>query len=162
MNVCAGPVRREAAKPPTLTPGRASKLGDEELHELRTRLTAWSPAAPFKDLITGDDKQYTLHGPASAWLFFAPAAEMTVTDEQWAQLATSPMIHTEHSEWLRRQASVLRMMRALELMTDMRATAWLRLLDCCPAPPPAFVVNACAVSVKSDADTPRADDLPHA
>lgn len=128
---------------------------DEDLHELRLRLAAWWPAVPFKELVTVDGERLSLIAPASAWLFLAPAAEMPVTDEQWAQLATNPVIYSEQSEWLRRQATTSRMRRALALATDMRASAWLRLLDCCPAPAPAFVVEACTAFVESDADRPH-------
>ncbi len=131
-------------------------LAEEDLRELRTRLAALWPTVRFTELVTVEGEQFSLRGPAAAWLFLAPAAEMPVTDEQWAQLATSPVIYTEQSDWLRRQATVTRMQRALELMTDMRAKAWLRLLDCCPAPPPLFVTEACAASAGSAAD--RAED----
>jgi SIR2-like domain len=136
--------------------GQVRSLGDEDLHELRARLAASWPAVPFNELVTVDDRRFSLSGPASAWLFLAPAAEMSLTDEQWAQLATNPVIYSEQSEWLRLQAREPRMQRALALMTDMSAQAWLRLLDCCPAPPPVFVVDACAASAGSDAD--RAED----
>ena len=52
------------------------------------------------------------------------------------------------------QATVSAMGRALALMTDVRVSAWLLLLDCCPAPPPAFVVEACTAAVESDPDRP--------
>jgi hypothetical protein len=135
--------------------GQVAGLEDEDLHELRRRLAAWWPTAPFNDLVTVTGEQVSMANPAFAWVFLAPAADMQVTDEQWAQLSTNPVIHSEQSEWLRRQATVPRMERALKLMTDMRPRGWLRLLDCCPAPPPVFVVEACAAAVTSDADRPQ-------
>jgi hypothetical protein len=130
-------------------------LADEDLHELRARLAAWWPSVPFRDLVTVKGERFSLAPPAHAWLFLAPSAEMTVTNEQWAQLATNPVIYNEQSEWLRIQATMPRMRRALELVTDTRARAWLRLLDCCTAPPPGFVVDACAASVESNAERPE-------
>jgi hypothetical protein len=134
-------------------------LDDEDLRELRARLAASWPAVPFRGLLTpvGDPaaESFSLAPPASAWLFLAPAAEMPVSDEQWPQLATSPLATPELTEWLRRQATVPRMHNALKLMTDMRARAWLRLLECCPAPPPPFVLEACAASAESDPYLPH-------
>ena len=135
--------------------GQVRALEDPDLHELRARLAAWWPAVPFKDLVTADGERFSLAPPAAAWLFLAPVAEMPVTDEQWAQLASNPVIYSEQSEWLRLQVTVSRMGRALALMSDLRARAWLRLLDCCPAPPPVFVVEACAQSVESNPDRPE-------
>jgi hypothetical protein len=127
-------------------------LGDEDLLELRTRLASSWPTVPFSDLVTVDGQRVSLRGSSPAWLFLAPDARMPVTDEQWAQLATNPFLHHEQSEWLRLQATEPRMQRALALMTDMRAECWLRLLDCCPAPPPGFIAEASAASVGSDTD----------
>jgi hypothetical protein len=87
-------------------------LGVEDLHELRRRLAAWWPTVPFNDLVTATGEQVSMANPAFAWLFLAPAAEMQVTDEQWAQLATNPVIHPEQGDWLRRQATAPRMQRA--------------------------------------------------
>lgn len=56
-------------------------------------MAAWWPAVPFKDLVTADGERFSLTGPAAAWLFLAPVAEMPVTDEQWAQLAGNPVIY---------------------------------------------------------------------
>ena len=128
---------------------QVNELADEDLHQLRARLATLWPATPFKDLVTVTGTGFSLAPPAHAWLFLAPAAEMPVTDEQWAELATNPVIFDEQSEWLSRQATVGGMRLALELMTDMGARGWLQLLDCCPAPPPGFVVNACAAAVTS-------------
>jgi SIR2-like domain len=136
--------------------GEVAALAEEDLQELRARLAAWWPEMPVKDLVTERNEQFSLVGPACAWLFLAPAAEMPVTDKQWAQLATNPLVHGEQGDWLRRQATDKRMQDALGLMTEMRrAKAWLRLLDCCPAPPPTFVAEACAASVETDDDRPE-------
>jgi hypothetical protein len=85
--------------------GQVRALGDEDVNELRARLATWWPAVPFNELITLDGGQFSLQGSASAWLFLAPPADMPVTDEQWAQLATNPVIYSEQSEWLRLQAT---------------------------------------------------------
>ena len=134
--------------------GQVRALDPADLRELRMRLAAWWPELPFKELVTVNGEGMSLTAPARAWLFLAPAAQMAVTDEQWAQLATNPMVYSDLSEWLRSQATVSGMERALELMTDMRPKGWLQLLDCCPAPPPAFVVDSCAASVEAAKDSP--------
>ena len=59
--------------------------------------------------MAGDGERLSLTAPAAAWLFLGPAADMPVTEQQWAQLATNPMIYSEQSEWLRRQATASRM-----------------------------------------------------
>lgn len=62
-------------------------LNDEDLDQLRARLAAWWPSVPFKDLVTVDGKRLWMTGPARAWVFLAPAADVPVTDDQWTQLA---------------------------------------------------------------------------
>jgi hypothetical protein len=132
--------------------GQVKALADDDLRELRTRLASWWPTHPFKDLIRVDGSHITLVAPAGAWLLYAPAACMAVTDDQWAQFASQPFIYSEQSEWLRLQATEARMRHAVALMTETRVRAWQRLLDCCTAPPPAFVVEACAAVVEADPD----------
>ncbi|MEA2192541.1 MAG: hypothetical protein QOI73_2662 [Solirubrobacteraceae bacterium] len=135
--------------------GQVPALSDDDLRELRARLATWWPNEPLRSLITVEGEQYRVPPPVRAWLFLAPAAGMAVNDEQWAQLATSPLIHYRHCEWLRPQATELRMRRAVAFLVDTTAKAWLRLLDCCSAPPPGFVVDACTASVTSEVDRPE-------
>jgi SIR2-like domain/NACHT domain len=128
-------------------------LSDEDLKELRRRIASWWPVGPFGKLVKANGTQISLDRAAHAWLILGPAATMPVTDEQWAQLATQPFIYSEQSDWLRLQATQAGMRRAMALVTDNRVRAWQRLLDCCTAPPPEFVVEACTASVETDADS---------
>jgi hypothetical protein len=134
--------------------GQVKTLGEVDLNELRARLERWWPSEDFAGLVEEDSGQFTLAPPAGAWLFLAPAAGMSVSDEQWAQIATSSFVTQEQSAWLRGQANTTNMQLAIGRLTD-RPKAWLRLLDCCSAPPPESVLTACASTVKSDPNEPE-------
>jgi hypothetical protein len=133
--------------------GQVKSLEEQDLLELRIRLARWWPAADFADLVVEDGGQFKIDPPAMAWLFLAPAAEMPVNDDQWAQIASNPMVTQEQSAWLRGQANDARLERAIPRLTS-RPKAWLRFLDSCPAPPPEFVLVACASTVESNPDEP--------
>jgi hypothetical protein len=135
--------------------GQVKTLETEDLSELCARLVRWWPTDPLRDLVVEDGDQFTLAPPAAAWLFLAPAVDMPVSDEQWAQLAASPWVTQEQSTWLRSQANVANMKLAVGHVMDRRPKAWLRFLDCCPVPPPQFVLAACARVVASDPNEPE-------
>ena len=134
--------------------GQVETLEEKDLNGLRARLRRWWPSGRFADLVVEDGGQFSIAPPAAAWLFLAPAAEMPVSDEQWVELASSPMNTNEQSIWLRGQANVANMKLTIGHLGS-RPKAWLRFLDCCSVPPPESVLDACANSVESDPNEPE-------
>jgi hypothetical protein len=83
--------------------------------------------------IERDEQETRFHDlGAYAWLTLAPALDIAPTEEQWADLATSGAILTDHSEWLSRHYSETAAVRAARSCDAAGARPWAQLISAIP------------------------------
>ncbi len=135
-----------------------SDLGDAQLEELRTRLSRWWPAKPFRSTITiGGPNAWRQERKAAAWIWLGPAARPPLSPYQWGQLAACGILFSEQSEWLQSVQTHAGIYEALDAIgADGDLDRWAQLFECCPAPLPNRLLVRCADVLDPDADPEKA------
>ncbi|MDQ3914980.1 MAG: hypothetical protein M3323_06555 [Actinomycetota bacterium] len=131
----------------------AADLSPDARLELNRRLERWWPSDGFASAITRTGTQsWTITWPASAWLWLGPAADITPSQTQWFEMATSGVVMEEHARWLQAHWHPDIGDLIVEGFGSEKMTEWSRLLACVPDPVPERVVEKLISNVNELSD----------
>jgi hypothetical protein len=86
---------------------------------------------------------------AAAWLWFAPALDMDLSPQQWAEVAMSGVLFEQQTDWLRRKATEEAKVLLARLCTSDEGLIWREALRAAPDPLPEELVNAVAARLRT-------------
>ncbi len=116
---------------------RRTTLAERDTQRLAKALNTVWPAGGFARAFERSGDQISAHdGGAWAWLFLGPALDAPVTAAQWADIATSGVLFTETSEWLRRQYTAEGAVTAAKICRAQEPRTWYQLLASIPTSEP--------------------------
>ncbi|MGH2944686.1 MAG: hypothetical protein ACRDPC_00120 [Solirubrobacteraceae bacterium] len=137
--------------------GHVNDLDAQHRARLTARIAAWWPEKPYVETITWiDHGTWRQEYGSAAWLAYASALGLTVTSEQWAQVASCGVLFDPQRLWLRERSTVDGQLRAAELLAGVANPArWLGLFDCCKDPLAEPIMQAASDALRAHPSVPR-------
>ena len=121
---------------------QVAELSAEEADDLRSRLDDWWPEKSYAETITRTSPNaWRQENRAAAWLWFGPALDKGMNQEQWGELAACGILFEDQLEWLRRHADEASKQALARVCTATDSYTWERALAATPDPLPPELVS---------------------